>query len=84
MYFVTIHLFIFYSSINLAYKYEYQSSETPHKLQVITRVRNLTSIQQGGPAKLGTYKMRTLNNGKDTEENNIRNATINSTRESKV
>ena len=39
------------------------------KHQIITRVRNLTSMQQGGPAKLSTYKMGTIINGTATTTN---------------
>lgn len=77
-------LLIFPCYLKLANNYKQQSSTNSQKLQIVTRVRNLTSIQQGGPAKLATYKMRNLINGKNTEENNITDTTINSTRESKV
>ena len=45
-------------------------------------------MQQGGPAKLATYKMQNLINGKnkstESPNNRITDATINATRESKV
>ena len=79
---IQLHQIIILFYLNI--RNELASSAASQKLQIITRVRNLATIQQGGPAKLSTYKMRTLHNGQKGDQSNISDSTINSSRESKV